>query len=1636
MPVPRNLLSTGLALTSLGASIGFRNKQSDFLDNPQDSTRGQKIVETGIRAVTTAATLAGTFYAAARYKNPYLTSFGMALSAGGAYATGRIYKQQQVQKMSDTGTGPGLGEKLLEGGIQLGALYYGAKALSPYVARSVSRMDSQFRPWAKSMGDTIEQARLGNIGEYSNIFSENLDKARKAYSTADSRFPLQEHLNIIYNIRSQISNVELAHNAEQSVIGDLMKKYSVTDRSVTNGMRQATLSDAVKHGQAFNYQPLLQHKMDLNELRLGKGVYFDTKANKIINIHKYLPENILTGAIGMAARNFKIPVLNFNPIAVLRPNEIIQAMRNRHAFHVFPEGTPIGPMTKAGKRGAAFIGGNLFDISSGKKMTSGLLLKTGRFVEETIAGKTDKVFRETAAGRVLRMRYGVGMGTAGEGEINLGNKIVQAPKTRFHKFMANTLEMDLPFIYSSGKAEYASTWDKIWAVVRGRQGGKSAMHAISDAMKLIFDPESFSPTTSKLSAFPTVKTKFGEVGYGFLPTSDIPGTAAFWQAERPVRLLESLGIGGFDPRTTRSAADVMAKMMFKRALPMYIAWKMLQATNDLGHATIGYGPMDVPADLVAGTNVATAYMRQALGIDKLAQYFENLMPGSVSSSGPGILRGFGIPLLAGAKYGPKGLAAGAAVSALLGGSSGQILKTPQEVKDEYFGQGRVPIRGGRWWEMGAGPFEGGKVKYYVPNWYRRLKSRYQYTDVQYGSEGEYWKNIADPYHNAIKHYRDRPYPLATSGMEEFPFIGPLLGGLFAPPMMMHQDELYGRGGGIGVGPGVAGPGSGPGGIAGVVAASIGTGGAMLPQQYEGQMIKGTPQQKAPYGVAGYLGGNVGQEAISPFSLKNRIGESIYQANEYAGMYGFLANTIKNRLTGNQDYFTQPQLESAERIGSAERAYWEKDFGGLFESTELFRRFLPHRRHDIEYLNPLKNTMPEFMPGSDYFTNFQIGDPYAKVPYGEFRLPGAGYEKFHKPGEGIVNAASQLGASNLISSDPAYANYSPMDMYRILSDVAPYSWQARYAQQYTQSMAKAGLLTPEADAERKRIRKETSTRKKNYKFANRRFTEGGLQDESVLVGSYLGGGKFTVKGHANEIYRLAGVKGITDEGEDYLSSIIKPGERLTVQTLADKRYRKKMGTTIPTVPVLVGPLNRHLITGNMAQFKKTGPGDVYAPLNTAVEFSTGERIVGGAWERFSHLNTPLHNKFLHQKTALEEYRNQMLYDSGQADWQHPVRDFILPYLYRAHASGAVSATLGGSLLGFFGTNKKARVTLAAVGALTGLGLSITGNKNFVPEYRKRERDVDQYFDILKYLKNKKLYEVSRERAIEEEGIDPEELIRSVEASKEARGAISKALERKYGEASLDRLYDKEGARGEKGDLAAAMKFLSYQKFTEDEVMHQAQTGFTGAALEFRKRYQSTMYGADVHGDFASIMRALPTKEREFFNSFVNAPADKREEIKGVTPLGMRRFLEAKWGEHVEDNPDLTDYFKTHKLPNDSWIGYHPAVNLDDVKLKVVQNEGFEKHDFNMWDAQAAQLAKKPYVPLIDPFSTRGNHQNIKRELEDILTGQGYNNYDVAIQDYSGSPDTSVSIDVKYATDKDAKDYIKSNMGRLMSPAYIG
>ena len=172
----------------------------------------------------------------------------------------------------------------------------------------------------------------------------------------------------------------------------------------------------------------------------------------------------------------------------------------------------------------------------------------------------------------------------------------------------------------------------------------------------------------------------------------------------------------------------------------------------------------------------------------------------------------------------------------------------------------------------------------------------------------------------------------------------------------------------------------------------------------------------------------------------------------AGIYGFATETLLGEGPA-----TRPHLASADEITSWRRAFWDMELGGLGgELSEIVRRFIPNKPYAERQaeINPIRNTMPTWMPGPNYYLDFQHGDPYAKIPGGEYRLPGPGYE-----------------ALNELHPDE-FGRYGAFDRFKILADVAPYSEEYEY---YKEIIEQADL-PPELRREASAIKRRVSTQK--------------------------------------------------------------------------------------------------------------------------------------------------------------------------------------------------------------------------------------------------------------------------------------------------------------------------------------------------------------------------------------------------------------------------------------------------------------------------------------------------------------------------------------------------------------------------------
>ena len=442
----------------------------------------------------------------------------------------------------------------------------------------------------------------------------------------------------------------------------------------------------------------------------------------------------------------------------------------------------------------------------------------------------------------------------------------------------------------------------------------------------------------------------------------------------------------------------------------------------------GVSPIKTLASAYAALRVGQQDLRELLGITSVAGGLEKAYPGLVESEGMTLLRSILAP---GAMF-LRGLSKGFGKAAIRAGVTyaaigGPALSQPaEELRQEYAGERKIPVRRGATWGLGYQPFFGGDISHFEYSWHHKLQTDYRTKSI-YGSRAEYYgkhtnvfgipfptphsafgmRQLIDPYALERKHYYDRPYPETSGRFDEVPIIGPMLSELDAlipiigkERQQMHVGELMG----------------------------IPTSGASL------------TDRTIPPSAARRLGivdipatAVVYQDASDPLV---RLREQAAVATEPLGVYKFALEFFGVDL----DTVKPAQMAKSTTIGSLTREFYDMGIGGLFGQTEFPRRFLLSEQglasKQRQLLNPLRNTMPTWLPGvgsevksdEDYFLDFLHGDPYARLEQGEARLPGVGYEALNPLHSGVSGF------------------YDEIDQLIILADVAPYSMAFQQARE--------------------------------------------------------------------------------------------------------------------------------------------------------------------------------------------------------------------------------------------------------------------------------------------------------------------------------------------------------------------------------------------------------------------------------------------------------------------------------------------------------------------------------------------------------------------------------------------------------------
>ena len=789
-----------------------------------------------------------------------------------------------------------------------------------------------------------------------------------------------------------------------------------------------------------------------------------------------------------------------------------------------------------------------------------------------------------------------------------------------------------------------------------------------------------------------------------------------------------------------------------------------------------------------------------------------------------------------------------------------------------------------------------------------------------------------------------------------------------------------------------------------------------------------------------------------------------------GIYGYMAGAT---LDFGSDY--GQRIATSQNMESFSRKFWDENLGGFGGSTmEIIRRFIPDfRRHKM--INPLMNNMPEWLP-----ENFRFGDPFTSIARGEARLPGAGYEALNElhPDQ----FGDKYGAFDRFK---ILADIAPNSSeYKIWKEIA-----AKTVTDPKLKEEMKAIKERRAQQGKKHDFYDYQVLGKNVDYQNIIISEimgyGRFRSGNTIY--KLAGVK--VKGNENEtmqdvlskyIYVGDTVTIATDSNEAYQknkdsvqstnAAVFINGESLsTIMEENGDAEKRKGDTTAAGLFARFGLAQRTMagLSEVLAHADIPILSDQWLRVRDPYEAYRAEEVYGTSYQSWEHpIDTflmPAVERAIHERslvnTAIQRFAQSKIRKTGGSNvtpWHGLMltnRSYLvsaaIPYVLGKHelahkmgmlgsnfAVGAHVLTggnnfleqgfeggdLGWKLAKFFGAESKYG---KAAGAVAGVMFAeairtVRGNEEWKPERTKRRWTMEDYFDRLTYLKYKGLYEEAAKRAKDEEGFDVEKYI---EESKEADDKAKKKQE--YYQSLKDRL--KRNSRNQPLQKAY-LKLLNKQKNAVEENKVIENVGEWGrTAMLYRKAMNSTMFGLTEDSSWGEIVSALPQNDREFFMEFVKErDKDKRKKILDTVSPQLRKALQMAWKMDLDKEETNEEYFTKHKLPDATWAGWRPDVDMQGIEAKTIKNEGATLSDFGLYESALDTPSANLFGDDLQYSDYSENSSTVEKNLAYILKGQGLKDVDIKVYDGIGDKSTIEAKIDSWTKDKDMQKKIKDTL----------
>lgn len=323
-----------------------------------------------------------------------------------------------------------------------------------------------------------------------------------------------------------------------------------------------------------------------------------------------------------------------------------------------------------------------------------------------------------------------------------------------------------------------------------------------------------------------------------------------------------------------------------------------------------------------------------------------------------------------------------------------------------------------------------------------------------------------------------------------------------------------------------------------------------------------------------------------------------------------------------------------------------------------------------------------------------------------------------------------------------------------------------------------------------------------------------------------------------------------------------------------------------------------------------------------------------WESFSHKESPLEPltpfrpmaKFLHQRTAIEDYKRTQIAGSDAAIWTKPNEHFISP--------------------------TKNRLIQSFNGA-------------YKPEDVQEKENIDEYFDklaLIKSLRTGDQYKAERTvAALASSGIRDASSMRQFknalpdnqkpyveafakETNAEKRREIMELLPTDIGRAYSSIWQNMDGLNYAKEHNLDPKEFLDSQYIKDSGILKSNKN-------------------IDLSSD---VTEAIRVKSQDITSS-----AERKKYIDMAESKAIR--LEAA-------KRDAEEYIQhqTGALPEDDWVGWDPRLTIDDIKLKTLSVGKADLQRFGYWDKE---IRRNDRIKILDKDTDIINdYDDIRRSVK--------------------------------------------------------